>query len=148
MFETKSVGVQVKLMKANWTEAGAYKAVVSWLKLSTSQNAEIDLIAAQDDSMAIGARKAFQEITDSALRAVWMKVPFLGIDGVRATGQAWVQQGLLRATVVVPPNTGKAIEMLTHALQTTTMPPAKTLTPAKSFPAVEEHCPESKGKDR
>jgi ribose transport system substrate-binding protein len=137
-FETKPAEVQVKLMKANWTEAGAYKTVASWLKLSTSRHTEIDLIAAQDDSMAIGARKAFQEISDSNLRAKWLKVPFLGIDGVRATGQAWVQQGLLRATIVVPPNTGKAIEMLAQALLTGTMPAAKTLLHGKSFPSVEE----------
>jgi ribose transport system substrate-binding protein len=138
MLDTKPAEVQVKLMKANWTEAGAYKAVSSWLKLSTSQHAEIDVIAAQDDSMAVGARKAFQELSDSALRTKWLKVPFLGIDGVRATGQAWVQQGLLRATIVVPANSGKAIEMLTQALQTGSLPPAKTLMAVKSYPTVEE----------
>ncbi|HKW17838.1 MAG TPA: sugar ABC transporter substrate-binding protein [Terriglobales bacterium] len=137
-FETKPAEVQVKLMKANWTEAGAYKSVSSWLKLSTSQHSELDLIAAQDDSMAIGARKAFQELSDSNLRAKWIKLPFLGIDGVRLTGQAWVRQGLLRATIVVPANTGKALEMLSQALQSGTLPPPKTLTTAKSFPSVDE----------
>jgi ribose transport system substrate-binding protein len=138
MYESKPADVQVKLMKANWTEASAYKAVSSWLKLSTSQQALIDVIAAHDDSMAVGARKAFQEITDMNLRSRWLKVPFLGIDGVRKTGQAWVQQGLLAATVVVPTNTGKAIEMLTQALNTGTLPPAKTLTIARSLPSIEE----------
>src|SRR5436305_1785001 len=42
------------------------------------------------------------------------------------------------ATIVVPANTGKAIEMLTQALNTGTLPPAKTLTVAQSFPAIEE----------
>jgi ribose transport system substrate-binding protein len=138
MYETKPADVQVKLMKANWTEAGAYKAISSWLKLSTSQQAIIDVIAAHDDSMAIGARKAFQEIADANLRSRWLKVPFLGIDGVRKTGQAWVQQGLLSATVVVPTNAGQAIELLSQALSTGTIPPAKTLTMAKSLPAVED----------
>src|SRR5213080_4727971 len=55
MYESKPADVQVKLMKANWTEASAYKAVSSWLKLSTSQQALIDIIAAHDDSMAVGA---------------------------------------------------------------------------------------------
>jgi ribose transport system substrate-binding protein len=138
MFETKPAEVQVKLMKANWTDAGAYKTVAGWLKLSTSQHAEIDLIAGQDDAMAIGARKAFQEVSDMSLRAKWLKLPFLGIDGVRATGQAWVQQGLLRATIVVPPNTGKAIEMLAQALMSGTLPSAKTLLNGNSFPSLEE----------
>ena len=69
MYETKPEDVQVKLMKANWTEAGSYKALTSWLKLSTSQQALIDVIAAHDDSMAIGARKAFQDLADGTLRA-------------------------------------------------------------------------------
>lgn len=138
MYETKPEDVQVKLMKANWTEASSYKAVSSWLKLSTSQQALIDVIAAHDDSMAIGARKAFQELTNPDLRSRWLKVPFLGIDGVRKTGQAWVQQGLLYATIIVPTNTGRAIEILTQALNTGTLPPAKTLTVPKSFPSVEE----------
>lgn len=138
MYETKPADVQVKLMKANWTEASAYKAVSSWLKLSTSQQAQIDVIASHDDSMAIGARKAFQDLTDMNLRSRWLKVPFLGIDGVRKTGQSWVQQGLLSATIIVPTNTGKAIEMLTQALNAGSLPPAKTLTTPKSFPAIED----------
>src|SRR5260370_6737634 len=36
MYETKPIAIQVKLMKGNWTEAGAYKAVSSWLKPSTA----------------------------------------------------------------------------------------------------------------
>jgi ribose transport system substrate-binding protein len=138
MYETKPADVQVKLMKANWTEASAHKALTSWLKLSTSQQALIDVIAAHDDSMAIGARKAFQDLPDINLRSRWLKVPFLGIDGVRKTGQSWVQQGLLAATVIVPTNTGKAIEMLTHALNTGTLPPARTMTAPKSFPSIED----------
>jgi hypothetical protein len=62
----------------------------------------------------------------------------LGIDGVRKTGISWVQQGLLAATIIVPTNTGIAIEMLHHALQTGTLPTAKTTTVAKSWPPLEE----------
>jgi len=138
MYETKPVGVQVKLMKGNWTESSAYKLVSSWLKLSTSQQTPIDVIAAQDDSMALGAKKAFQEIAAGAMRDQRLAAPFLGIDGMPKTGQAWVQRGLLTATIIVPTNTGDAIEILAHALHTGTMPPEKTLTTTKSFPAVEE----------
>ena len=54
MYETKPAEVQVKLMKAQWTEASAQRTVSSWLRLSTSQQTHLDLIAAQDDSMALG----------------------------------------------------------------------------------------------
>jgi ABC-type sugar transport system substrate-binding protein len=137
MYETKPIGVQVKVIKANWTEASAYKAVSSWLKLSTSLQTPIDIVAAQDDSMALGAKKAFQELADSARDKFW-GIPYLGIDGVRTTGQAWVRRGILTATVVVPTNADQGIEMLTHAVQTGTIPEQQTLTTPKSLPGLEE----------
>ena len=115
MQEAKPANVQVKAIKANWTEASAHKAVSSWLKLATSQHSALDAVVAQDDSMALGARKAFQEIHDSALRERWLKVPFLGIDGMPRTGQTDVHRGLLAATIIVPTNTGTGIEVLARA---------------------------------
>ncbi len=138
MYETKPIGIQIKLMKGNWTEAGAYKAVSSWLKLSTSQQTPIDVIAAQNDAMALGARKAFQEVGDSAARARFLAAPYLGIDGVSKTGQAWLRRGLLNATIIVPANTGQALDMLAHAVQSGTIPPERTLTVPTSLPIVEE----------
>ena len=138
MQHAKPANVQVKVIKANWTEASAYKAVSSWLKLSTSQQTVLDAIIAHDDSMALGARKAFQEIHDSALRDRWLAVPFLGIDGMPRTGQADVRRGLLAATIIVPTNTGTGIEMLARALNSGVNPPEKTLTAAQSFPSIEE----------
>ena len=138
MQEAKPANVQVKAIKANWTEASAHKAVSSWLKLATSQHSALDAVVAQDDSMALGARKAFQEIHDSALRERWLKAPFLGIDGMPKTGQADVHRGLLAATIIVPTNTGTGIEMLARALNNGVNPPEKTLTAAQSFPSIEE----------
>jgi ABC-type sugar transport system substrate-binding protein len=138
MYETKPAHVEVKTMKANWTENSAHKVVSSWLRLSTSQQTRIDVIAAQDDSMALGARKAFQEITANALRDQYLNKPFLGIDGMPKTGQEYVRRGLLAATVVVPTNTGQAIEMMKHALQMGNLPSENTLTHAKSYPSLEE----------
>jgi ABC-type sugar transport system substrate-binding protein len=134
MHETKPASLQVRVIKGNWTEASAYKAVSSWLRLSTSQHSVCDAIACQDDSMAIGARKAFEGLVDSALQERWLSLPYLGCDGMLKTGQAWVKSGLLAATVVIPANTGQALEMLVHALQRGTIPPARTMTVPLSFP--------------
>ncbi|HXT38413.1 MAG TPA: substrate-binding domain-containing protein [Candidatus Angelobacter sp.] len=138
LYDTKPIGVQIKVLKSNWTEAGAYKIVSSWLKLSTSMQTPLDLVVSQNDAMAIGARKAFQEIGDATARGRFAHLPYLGIDGVRSTGQSWLKRGLLNATVVVPPNTDLAIQMLAHAVQTGTMPPEKTLTTPRSLPTIEE----------
>src|SRR5882724_5547203 len=137
MYETKPADVQVKIMKGQWTEDSSYRAVSSWLRLSTSQQTRIDLIAAQDDAMALGARKAFQDLPDNSARERWLSIPYIGCDGLPKTGQAWVKRGLLAASVFVPPNVGRAMEMLVQAVNTGAMPPERTLTVPASFPSLE-----------
>lgn len=138
MYETKPGEVQVKLMKAQWTEASSYRTVTSWLRLSTSHQTHIDLIAAQDDSMAMGARKAFEELPEGPARDRWLGLPYLGCDGLPNSGQAWVRRGSLAATVYIPPNAGQAVEMLVSTANTGAMPPEQTLTKPVSFPRIEE----------
>ena len=138
MNETKPANVHTTLLRAQWTEESAQKAVRSWLKLTTSRKASMDLIAAQDDSMALGARKAFEELADDAEKERWLSLPFLGCDGLPKTGQAWVREGLLAATIFVPPNTGQAIEMFVDALQRGKQPPERALTTAVSVPPLND----------
>jgi len=138
MYETKPADVQVKLMKAQWTETSSYRTVSSWLRLSTSHQTHIDAIAAQDDSMAMGARKAFEELPEGASRDRWLNLPYLGCDGLPKSGQAWVRRGSLAATIYIPPVAGKALEMLVQCIQTGTLPPEQTLTVPVSFPALDE----------
>ena len=134
--ETKPANIQIIALRGQWTEESAQRAVRSWLKLTTSQKATVDLIAAQDDSMAIGARKAFEEITNEADRERWLKLPFTGCDGLPKTGQAWVRGGLLAATVFVPPNAGQAIEMFVQGIQEKKRPPERVFTVPSSIPAL------------
>lgn len=138
MQHAKPANVQVRMLRAQWTEGSAYQTVSAWLRLSTSRESQVQAIVAQDDSMAIGAKKAFQEIAEVDLRKRWLAVPFTGCDGLPKTGQAWVRGGQLAATVVVPPNTGLAIEMLAKAAQANILPPEKTFTETRSFPTIEE----------
>ncbi len=137
MSETKPANVQLKVVRGQWTEASAFKAITSWLQLTTSQRAQVDIVAAQNDAMAVGAKKAFREIADTDLRDHWSKLPFLGVDGVPKTGQAWVRTGLLKATVITPPLAGQALEMLTDALRTGRRPQELTLVEPRSYPALE-----------
>jgi ABC-type sugar transport system substrate-binding protein len=138
MQHAKPANVQVRMLRAQWTEGSAYQTVSAWLRLSTSRESQVQAIVAQDDSMAVGAKKAFQEIAEVDLRKRWLAVPFTGCDGLPKTGQAWVRSGQLAATVVVPPNTGLAIEMLAKAAQANVLPPEKTFTETRSFPTIEE----------
>jgi len=137
MGQTKPANIQVKTMRANWTEEGAYRAISSWLRLRTSQETLIDLVGAQDDSMAAGARKAFSEIAVGQ-RERWMKIPFTGCDGLPKTGQSWVRSGLLAATIYIRPNTDMALEMLAEAIRTGSKPLERKLIIPESMPSIDE----------
>jgi ribose transport system substrate-binding protein len=135
--EKKPANIHLITLKGQWTEESAQRAVRSWLKLTTTRKTVIDLVAAQDDAMAIGIRKAFQEVPSEVERERWLSVPFLGIDGLPKTGQTWLRSGLLRATIFSPPNTGQAINMLVDALQHGKNQPEKALTIPVSMPPLD-----------
>jgi len=138
MLETKPSVVQiVATLKGEWTEQSAQRAVRSWLKLATSQSSAISLVAAQDDSMAIGARKAFEEISDPEERQHWLSLPFIGCDGQPATGEAWVRQRLLAATIYMPPNAGQAMEIMAASIEAGRQPDEHVLTESYSIPPLE-----------
>jgi ABC-type sugar transport system substrate-binding protein len=141
MHETKPANIQAVMLKAQWTEESGRRAVRSWLKLTTSQKSTIDVVAAQDDSMAMGARKALQELPNDVERERWMKLPFIGCDGLPNTGQAWVRSGQLSATVFVPPNTGQAIEMIVDAIRNRKQPSLRVLVAPRSIPALNALTP-------
>jgi ABC-type sugar transport system substrate-binding protein len=134
--ETKPEAAQLRVLKAQWTEVSAHKAVNSWLRLSTSRDNQIAAVCAQDDSMAMGARKAFEECFGNQ-REQWEKIPFLGCDGLPKTGQEWVRRNLLTATVYIPANAGQAIELMVKSIESGMQPPDRTFTPAKSIPPFE-----------
>jgi ribose transport system substrate-binding protein len=141
MQETKPANIQAVMLKAQWTEESSLRAVRSWLKLTTSQKSTIDVVAAQDDSMAMGARKAFQELTNEVERDRWLRLPFIGCDGLPNTGQAWVKSGQLTATIFVPPNTGQAIEMIVDAIRNRKQLPARVLVAPRSIPPLNALTP-------
>jgi len=137
MLSTKPKKVEMKVLKGDWSERSAHQAVTSWLSLSTSSQLHIRAVVCQNDAMAMGAREAFASLPEAA-RERWLNTPFMGCDGVTKTGQEWVRSGQLRATVVIPPMAGLALEMLVKAASTRSMPAERTLCAPRSFPAIAE----------
>ncbi len=137
--ETKPRNVALKVVKCpNWTEEGAHQAVTSWLRVTAAQGERIDLVAGQNDLIAIGARKALKDRLTDAEGSGFEKVRFTGVDGLPKTGQAWTRSGILAATVVVPPNTVPALKMLVQAGRDRSQPPEQTLVAPFSFPELKE----------
>jgi ABC-type sugar transport system substrate-binding protein len=125
-------------MKGKWTAESAHRAASSWLRLSTSQKLPVHLLCAQNDAMAMGARRAFQEQVDESARTRWLSVPYIGVDGLPKTGQAFVRSGLLTATVIVPANTTLAMEMVVDAITKGSQPAPLTFTAPISLPSIAE----------
>ena len=134
----KRPDIAVKALKGDWTETGAYNAVKSWLRLSTSKELKIAVVGCQNDAMALGTRRAIQESVEGSERERLLNLPFTGCDGVPSKGQAYVQRGTLAATVVTPPMTGQALEMLTAAIRSKIQPLEHSFTVATSFPPINE----------
>jgi ribose transport system substrate-binding protein len=145
MNKTKPANIQVKSMRGNWTEESSYRTVSSWMRLRTSQEMRIDLVGAQDDSMAMGARKAFGEISGADR---WLKLPFTGCDGMPKTGQSWVRSGVLAATIYIPANTDTAIEMLVDAIKNGTQLPDRKVTQTQSIPSLADLAAIGSGKQK
>jgi len=137
MQSTLPANIQVVLLKGQWTEESAIKCVNSWLKLAATGKTRVDLVGAQNDAMAVAARKVFATVSNPEERDRWMRIPYTGVDGVPKTGQAWVRDGSLTATIVVPPNTGKALRMLSDAMKTGRQVTERTYTVAESMPSIE-----------
>ena len=138
MLATKPAGVDIKTIKGDWTQKSGYNAIKSWLSLSTSRQLNVGMIACQNDDMAIGARRAFEELADLQERDAWLRLPLTGCDGVPRSGQQWVRQGRLTATVVSPPIVGDALQLLDAAVKAGAQPPERTLIGPSSLPALKE----------
>jgi ABC-type sugar transport system substrate-binding protein len=121
--------ITVQTVSAEWTEVSGERAVQSWLRLSSSQAQKIDVVGAQNDAMAIGARKAIV-----ASRPEWERIPFTGCDGLVDGGQRLVNERKLAGTIVLQPATGPAIDLVAAHLQNTKPAPRRIVLPARSYP--------------
>lgn len=138
MMQTKPAKVTTKTLKGDWTQQSGYHAVKSWLGLSTSRELHVGMIACQNDDMAFGARRAFEELTDTKERDRWLTLPITGCDGVPKAGQTWVRQGRLAATIYAPPLVGDAIHVLANSRLSGTQPEERKLVAPSSFPELSE----------
>ena len=118
-----------KVLNADWTGAGGEKAVAGWLRLGSAGNRRPAVIVAQNDAMAIGARRA-----TCAHSPEWSDVPVLGCDALPEDGQRRVASGELSASVVLPATAGRAVELVAGWLRSRQPLPAESVLSPCSFP--------------
>ncbi|HTD23595.1 MAG TPA: substrate-binding domain-containing protein [Terriglobales bacterium] len=138
MLSVKPANIQVKTLTTDWTQEGASKAVTRWLRLGTRHDAPVNLVAAQNDEMAIGARQALRQDVPKRELESWMNLPYLGSLCCPDTGPEWIRQGLLTASIINPSTADVALEMMVRAIQTHTQPPERTVLSPASYPEIEK----------
>lgn len=141
MQSTKPASVQVRALAGDWSEQGGYNVVTRWLQLKTAADTPVTLVAAQNDDMAVGARRAFEEKTTGSQHERWTRLPYIGCDCCPGAGETWVRKGLLTASIVNPPTAGMAVELMARAIQNNTQPPERTVAQPTSYPALETLAP-------
>ena len=134
--DAKPANVNLRILKGKWSQESGHHAAAVYLQLPTARAGDVQAIAAQTDVMAVGARRAFEEVSNRLEREKWLSLPFLGCDGLPGTGQAWVRSGQLAATIVIQPNAPQAINVMVGALSNRGRPPESIVTAPKSYPEL------------
>jgi ABC-type sugar transport system substrate-binding protein len=88
-------------------------------------------VGAQNDSMALGARKTIRQV-----RPAWSHIGYTGCDGLPNGGRRAVDGGELTATVVKPTTTGPAIELVARSLRGE--PARDVMLRPVSYPPIED----------
>ncbi len=104
--------VEAEVVEGQWTEESGHRAVAAWLRLAMGREKQLGLVVCQNDQMARGARRALGKHAISRDLAPLARVPIVGCDGLPEEGQRMVDGGELAATVVLPPTSGRAIDVL------------------------------------
>ena len=124
-------GIDLKVVDGQWTEASGEQAMERWLRLKRfEKETRIDVVACQNDAMAVGARRVL-----AAAGPELARVPLTGVDGL--DDARLVRKGELTATVIVPSNTGPAVKLVADALRNGTRVPERLLLPPVSFPEID-----------
>jgi ABC-type sugar transport system substrate-binding protein len=95
-----------------WSAKGAEKALGEWFRVGAERDRPLVLVVCQNDAMASGARSALLRQATSSGRRELEHVPLIGCDGLEEEGRSMVARGELAATVVMPPTTPRALEIL------------------------------------
>ena len=113
----------IATLQGDWTEESGYKAMEQWLSKEQIANSQkpIDYVFGQNDRMAMGARRAMQEvITPLALwRGAGGEAPrFCGIDGLpgKDGGIQLVRDSILEASYIYPTHGDQLIQLATNIL--------------------------------
>jgi ABC-type sugar transport system substrate-binding protein len=120
---------QWRVLNGDWSEGSGERAIAGWLRLKTAEGHRPVALVAQNDAMALGARRAAV-----AHQVDWLQIPVIGCDGLPDGGQKLVSTGVFAATVLLPASAGPAVELVARSLQDHEPLPPELVLPPEPFP--------------
>jgi ABC-type sugar transport system substrate-binding protein len=95
------------------------------------------MFVGHNDEMALGMRQALRDA--SSKKNIEIAADRItGCDGSQTFGQRLVREGRLKATVIMPPSSGAAIECLARLRSRDERPPVRVVQPVESFPPISK----------
>jgi ABC-type sugar transport system substrate-binding protein len=123
-----------EVLDGNWTREDAARELEAWLRRKVAAGLVVAAVACQSDIMAEGVLSALQTVASALNRPELRQVPVLGCDGLDAVGKRMVDEGRLKATVVLPITAGAAIDLLAGWYRAGTPFPAEVVLAPRSYP--------------
>jgi len=117
-----------------WIEADGIVAFNDWYRVAKARDPIVQVIAAGNDELALGARQACEALAQADHREALMKAKFLGVDACPTYGQKLIAEKKLTASVLTPANTGLALSLLDKFYTQGTPIPPRSFTEARPYP--------------
>ncbi|HXY40399.1 MAG TPA: substrate-binding domain-containing protein [Vicinamibacteria bacterium] len=124
-----------EISAGQWTESDGIVAFNDWYRVAKGHDPVVPVIAAGNDELALGARRACEALANAQHREALLRARFLGVDACPSFGQKLIAEKQLHASVITPANTGLALGHLHRYWTEGTPVPLRSFTEAQPFPA-------------
>jgi len=124
-----------EISAGQWTESDGIVAFNDWYRVAKAHDPVLPVIAAGNDELALGARRACEALANAQHRETLLRARFLGVDACPTFGQKLIAEKQLHASVLTPANTGLALGHLHRYWTEGTRVPLRSFTEAQPFPA-------------
>jgi hypothetical protein len=92
------------------------------------------VFARQSDDLAVGVCRAAAEVSNAEHVRMFAEAEYFGVGAVPGFGKEYVDDRTLHASIVAPPNTGTAVDLLQRFWATARPLPLRSLTDVVPYP--------------
>jgi len=93
----RGAGIDLEEVDGRWDPAIAETEVRRWIASPLRHQSPLHAVVAQDDVMAMAARRVLDRAAQELARADLKGIPIVGGDGLPGMGRRWVDEGALTA---------------------------------------------------